>query len=112
MPPPLRLASLSFCTPINETGPGWYTKRLSRRKGPEMNRPRRLAIALLFVTSAAFAQTPPAPKTQAAAPAQSTYTIPIGNSIGLDAAKKAAAAASAEARKNGWFMAIAVVDPA
>ena len=42
----------------------------------------------------------------------STYATPIGPSIGLDAAKKAAAAASAEARKNGWFMAIALVDPA
>jgi uncharacterized protein GlcG (DUF336 family) len=38
--------------------------------------------------------------------------IPIGSSIGLDAAKKVAAAASAEARKNGWLMAIAIVDPA
>jgi uncharacterized protein GlcG (DUF336 family) len=78
-----------------------------------MDRPRRLPIAILFATSAAFAQTP-TPKTQAGAPApaQSTYTIPIGSPIALDAAKKAAAAASAEARKNGWFMAIAVVDPA
>jgi glc operon protein GlcG len=76
-----------------------------------MNRPRRLPIAILFATSAAVAQTP-APKTQATAPAQSTYTIPIGSPIALEAAKKAAAAASAEARKNGWFMAIAVVDPA
>src|ERR1700686_1310609 len=45
-------------------------------------------------------------------PATSSYAIPIGSSVGLDAAKKIAAAASAEARKNGWFMAIAVVDPA
>src|SRR5437879_2074767 len=80
-------------------------------KDCQMNRPRRLPIAILFATSAAFAQTP-APKTQATAPAQSTYTIPIGSPIALDAAKKAAAAASAEARKNAWFMAIAVVDPA
>jgi uncharacterized protein GlcG (DUF336 family) len=47
----------------------------------------------------------------AAAPA-SLYATPIGPSIGLDAAKKVAAVAAAEARKNGWFMAIAVVDPA
>ena len=45
-------------------------------------------------------------------PAPSAYAIPIGASIGLEAAKRAAVAASAEARKNGWFMAIAVVDPA
>jgi glc operon protein GlcG len=48
---------------------------------------------------------------QAGGPGQSSYTIPIGPSIGLDAAKKAADAALAEARKNGWFMAAAVVDP-
>src|SRR3954468_7641242 len=51
-------------------------------------------------------QKPPQPA------AASAYTIPIGPSISLDLAKKAAAAASAEAHKNGWFMAIAVVDPA
>ncbi len=67
-----------------------------------------LPLAAAFAT-AAVAQQPPAP---GAKPPASTYAIPIGPSIGLDAAKKAAAAASAEARKNGWFMAIAVVDPA
>jgi glc operon protein GlcG len=46
------------------------------------------------------------------APAPSAYAIPIGPAVSLDAAKKVAAAASAEARKNKWFMAIAVVDPA
>jgi glc operon protein GlcG len=76
-----------------------------------MTFPSMLPIAIFLAASAVSAQTS-APKTQAAAPAQSSYTIPIGNSIGLDAAKKAAAAASAEARKNSWFMAIAVVDPA
>jgi uncharacterized protein GlcG (DUF336 family) len=35
-----------------------------------------------------------------------------GTPIGADAAKKVAAAAVAEARKNGWNMAIAIVDPA
>src|SRR5712691_490121 len=58
--------------------------------------------------AAAAGQTTP----QAKPAAPSSYAIPIGTAIGLDAAKKAAAAASAEARKNGWFMAIAVVDPA
>src|SRR5712671_5644904 len=67
-----------------------------------------LPLAAAFAT-AAVAQQPPAPGPK---PPASTYAIPIGPSIGLDAAKKAAAAASAEARKNGWFMAIAVVDPA
>src|SRR5215475_8005890 len=35
-----------------------------------------------------------------------------GTSIGIDAAKKAASAAVAEARKNGWMMAISIVDTA
>lgn len=53
-----------------------------------------------------------APTAQPAPAPASAYLIPIGPSIGLEAAKKAAAVAAAEAHKNGWFMAIAVVDPA
>lgn len=64
----------------------------------------------LSIATATGAQQTPAPAAKPAA--TSTYAIPIGASIGLDAARKAAVAASAEARKNGWFMAIAVVDPA
>ena len=45
-----------------------------------------------------------------AAPATS-YGIPYGAAISLENAKKAAAAAAGEARKNGWNMAIAIVDP-
>ena len=63
---------------------------------------------LLFAFPILLAAAPPTPP----APATSAYLIPIGPSIGLDAAKKVAAAAAAEARKNGWLMAIAVVDPA
>ncbi len=47
----------------------------------------------------------------ALAQATSTYLIPIGPPVGVDTAKKAAAAALAEARKNNWLMAVAVVDP-
>jgi glc operon protein GlcG len=36
---------------------------------------------------------------------------PIGPPVSLETAKKAAAAALAEARKNNWLMAAAVVDP-
>jgi len=36
---------------------------------------------------------------------------PYGIPISLDSAKKAAAAAIAEARKNGWLMAVAITDP-
>ena len=42
----------------------------------------------------------------------SDYQFPYGAPITLEAARKAAAAALAEARKNGWIMAVAVVDPA
>lgn len=45
------------------------------------------------------------------APAANTALIPVGPSIRLETARKAAAAALAEARKNGWIMAAAVVDP-
>src|SRR4029079_5711637 len=37
---------------------------------------------------------------------------PYGSPIGLEDAKKAAAPAIAEARKNNWLMAVAIVDPA
>jgi len=42
----------------------------------------------------------------------STYLISIGPAIGVEAARKAATAALAEARRNGWLMAVAVADPA
>jgi glc operon protein GlcG len=54
-----------------------------------------LVLASVFSALAAFAQSP----------------MPYGPPVSLDNAKKAAAAASAEARKNNWNMAIAVVDP-
>jgi len=65
--------------------------------------------SVVLVATAAAAQQPSQPAKPAA---PSSYAIPIGASITLDAARKAAAGASAEAKKNGWFMAIAVVDPA
>ena len=37
---------------------------------------------------------------------------PYGAPIGADAAKKVAAAALAETRRNSWLMAVAIVDPA
>ncbi len=69
------------------------------------------AFFAVFLSSNAL--TAPDQKPAAAAPpAPSTYAIPIGPTISLDAAKKVAALAAAEARKNHWHMAIAVVDPA
>ncbi len=57
-------------------------------------------LAALALTVAAFGQTPLVP------PAN----VPYGTPISTDAAKKIAAGAVAEARKNNWAMAIAVVD--
>ena len=47
---------------------------------------------------------------QTAAPAPPPPAPPYGLSIGSEAAKKALAAAEAEAKKNNWAVAIAVVD--
>lgn len=64
-----------------------------------MNRLTMAAVAAAFLLSpiAAVAQTPAAPP-------------PYGVGIGFDAAKKALAAAEAEAKKNNWPVAIAIVD--
>src|SRR5215470_10250346 len=58
---------------------------------------KKLAFALLFALCAfpAFTQMP----------------NPYGTPISVENAKKAAAPALAEARKNNWDMAVAVVDP-
>ena len=56
------------------------------------------AVAAAFVVSPLAAQTPPPPPP------------PYGVGIGFDAAKKALAAAEAEAKKNNWTVAIAIVD--
>ncbi len=61
----------------------------------------RLVFAAFTLTFVAFGQTPPAAST----------VIPYGAPISTDNAKKIAAAAIAEARKNNWAMAIAIVDP-
>jgi len=45
-----------------------------------------------------------------AALGQTAAIVPYGTSVTPDAAKKAAAAAIAEAHKNNWAMAVAVVD--
>lgn len=46
----------------------------------------------------------------ATAPAQVPVRPPYGTAINLETAKKVAAGASAEARRNGWNVAIAIVD--
>ncbi|MFL5309615.1 MAG: GlcG/HbpS family heme-binding protein [Myxococcales bacterium] len=70
------------------------------------------AGSVVLVATAAAAQQPTQPSQPAKPAAPSSYAIPIGTSISLDTAKKVAAGAAAEAKRNGWFMAIAVVDPA
>jgi len=69
----------------------------------------KFLVVLMLVSYAvcAFAQAP-----AAASAAPSMYLTPIGPPIGVETAKKAAAAALAEARKNNWLMAVAVVSPA
>src|SRR4051794_40047840 len=72
-------------------------------------RPVQLVCALLggvvIFGSAGHAQQPaPAPAPAAPPPA-------YGEPVSLDIAKKAAEAAMAEAKKNNWSMAIAVVSP-
>jgi glc operon protein GlcG len=59
-------------------------------------------ISLILAVALALVQAP----TQA--PPPTAYGMPIN----LETAKKAAAAATAEARKNNWAMAVAIVDPA
>ncbi len=69
---------------------------------PMSLKPRSLkqSLAAVAFSVACFGQTP------STAPA----SVPYGVSINADAAKKIAAAAIAEARKNNWAMAVAVVD--
>jgi glc operon protein GlcG len=62
--------------------------------------PLKLALAALAFSVAAFGQTPLVPPSN----------VPYGTSINADTAKKVAAAAIAEARKNNWAMAVAIVD--
>lgn len=62
--------------------------------------PRKRTLAALALTAAAFGQT------SNTAPA----IVPYGTSITAEAAKKLAAAAIEEAKKNNWAMSVAVVD--
>ena len=62
--------------------------------------PLRPFLSALVLSIAAFGQTPLVPPPN----------VPYGTAISTDAAKKVAAGAIAEARKNNWAMAVAVVD--
>jgi glc operon protein GlcG len=64
--------------------------------------PLKRTLSAFAFAVAAFGQAPLVPPPN----------VPYGVSISADAAKKIAAAAIAEARKNNWAMAVAVVDTA
>ena len=64
-----------------------------------------------LTTAAAIAALVVAPLT-ASAQTPAAGPLPYGPSITLEAAKKAIAGAEAEAKKNNWWMAIAIVDTA
>jgi glc operon protein GlcG len=68
----------------------------------KINHPILVFVFFLLVALNALAQ---APATTA------PPSTPYGTPVSLDDAKKAAAAAIAEARKNNWTMAVAIVDP-
>ncbi len=79
---------------------------MTPRKSLSIPRPALLAVFAALVGLGAADQ-----KSAGPPPPASSYAIPIGPTISLDAAKSSAAVAAAEARKNNWHMAIAVVDP-
>jgi glc operon protein GlcG len=74
------------------------------------------ACAVVLMTSPILAQaqapaaSPPAPPPAGGTPDAMPFDIPYGQSIGLELAKQAVAAAEAEAKKRNWKMNIAVVD--
>jgi glc operon protein GlcG len=66
---------------------------------------------IVAAAAAVLLLSPVAVQAQTAAPAAPPPPpAPYGLSIGFDAAKKAIAAAEAEAKKNNWAVAIAIVD--
>jgi len=67
--------------------------------------------ALMFATSAVFAQVPADPANPNEQLPEKASFMPYGEPIKLEQAKKAADAALADATKRGWPMCIAVVAP-
>jgi glc operon protein GlcG len=78
----------------------------SQEKIMSLSLARIAALTLAGVFAMTTHAQNPAPAATSAAP-----PLPYGAPIAVEVAKKAAAAALAEAKKNNWFMAIAVVDP-
>jgi len=67
--------------------------------------------ALMFATSAVFAQVPADPANPTETLPEKANFMPYGEPIKLEQARKAADAALADATKRGWPMCIAVVAP-
>ncbi len=64
------------------------------------------AVLVLFAAVTLIAQAPGRPSSSPA-----FYATPYGPTVTIEQAKKAAAAALAEARRNNWLMVVAVVNP-
>jgi glc operon protein GlcG len=62
---------------------------------------KHLCVLVCLCVASSFAQQAP----------PSFYLTPYGSPVSVETAKKVAAAALVEARKNNWNMAVAVVDP-
>jgi glc operon protein GlcG len=71
---------------------------------------KTMLLASVMTSACAIAQTPAAPAATPAPAAAPAPPAPYGAPITLEAAKKAMAAAEAEARKNNWQVVIVVVD--
>jgi uncharacterized protein GlcG (DUF336 family) len=67
-------------------------------------------VALVAVAAIAAAHPAGAQQQAAPPPAAAASPVPYGAPIGLEAARRAMAAAEEEATRNGWGVAIAVVD--
>ena len=70
-----------------------------------------LTLAAALAAGPVLAQTPPTAAAPTAAPHAPPPAPPYGQPVTLAQAKIAAAAAEAEARKQGWSMVIVVVEP-
>jgi glc operon protein GlcG len=88
----------------NDHGGVPISPKQSQEKNMSLLYARIAAVVLAGVLAMTAQAQNPAPATPPAPP------LPYGAPIAIEAAKKAAAAALAEAKKNNWFMAIAVVD--
>ncbi len=67
--------------------------------------------ALVLIAGQAFAQQPVSPPPAGGTPDKMPFDVPYGTPVSLERAMQVVAAAEGEARRRGWKMNIAVVDP-